>query len=125
MIRAAALGALIALASGCSTVVYERTSLRAGELPGHAVPRTGASKAEVLATLGAPLEVLPRPGGDLFVYRVRRTDVVAVNVNTGMLVALALPLYSHTSGERRDALVHVYFDRAGRVEHVARREVQP
>ena len=118
-------GPLLIVLGGCSTVVYERTRLDAGSTPSPTALTAlapGASKGEVLARLGAPLDVLPRHDGDLFVYRLQHTDVEAFNVNTGIYLAIALPLYSNTSGARRDALVHIYFDRQGRLEYVSRRE---
>lgn len=121
----ATLWATLAGTPGCSAVVFEQRRLDAGALPRLDGLAPGTSKAEVLARLGAPLEVLPRAGGDLFVYRLRHVDVDAVNLNTALYLPVFVPLYSHTSGERRSEVVHVAFDEQGRLEHVARREGRP
>lgn len=117
MIRAALLvwaGCVLAGCPGCSPSFYTEVRYRSGvESPG--VPAPGTSKASVLASHGPPLEVLPLPNGDLFVYRVRRVDQRIWNVDTRQLSPLAVPLYVDALGERRDDSLMVFFDRQGKV----------
>ncbi len=105
---------LVLLPCACGNALYSRTQVRAGtpaELDG---PRP-ATKAEALALLGPPLEVLPGQHGDLFVWRLRRTDVTSLSLNTGWFTGVGVPLYADVDGLRRDVVLYLGFDAQGRV----------
>lgn len=123
---------LTALLSGC--VVLGRT--QTGELPSAtavaAVPE-GASVGEVLAQLGAPLELWQQPDGLLLIWRTWRYDYDRLEIDPSRLLRwvnidpfigsaienLKLVLERGTLREDR---VAVLFDRGGRVVAVAQRD---
>jgi hypothetical protein len=105
---------LLLLLTACGNAFYSRTQARAGQ----ALDLDGArpaTKAEALALLGPPLESLPGQHGDLFVWRLRRTDVRSFNLNTGWFTGVAVPLYADVDGARRDVVLYLAFDAEGRV----------
>jgi len=113
-VRAGFLLLLPLLLGACGNALYSRTQARAGQalnLDG-ALP---ATKAEALALLGPPLEALPSRQGDLFVWRLRRTDVRSWNLNTGWFTGVGVPLYADVDGRRSDVVLVLAFDGEGRV----------
>ncbi len=73
------------------------------------------SKATVLSVLGPPGEVLPLAAGDVFVYRLRLTDVDVINLNTSIFTGIIVPIYARIDGRQRDRVLSVQFDASGRV----------
>ena len=78
------------------------------------------SKAEVLATLGPPIQVIGQDTGEVFVYRRLARDTSTLNINPSMVnlfgPAPPIPIYfdSRTSG--RDDTLMVFFDSQGWVQ---------
>lgn len=120
-----ALASLALLGIGCAEAIYSRSSFRSHDAYTDAdyaryqdaLGSQPLSKADVLATLGPPLQVVYQESGDVFVYRRRALDVSVVNLNPGMISGfgptLPIPIYfnSETSG-RNDTLM-VFFDENG------------
>jgi len=128
--------ALVALAlqlTGCSGALYSEFDFRTGQpvrngslaaawaagAPDAATAGAPASKAAVLAALGPPGEVLPLDNGDVFVYRLRLTDVDVLNLNTSIFTGIVVPIYARIEGRQRDDVLYVQFNAAGRVTAVS------
>lgn len=115
---------LVAIAftlAACSPSIYTDARYRAGQasLVTRELPGSGWSKAEVLASMGAPGEVLPQPDGDVFLYRLRRVDQRIWNIDTRYVAPVGMPLYVDREGDRFDRTLFVLFDREGVVTHTA------
>lgn len=108
------LAPLLLAACACGNAVYSRTHVSAGQPPDLSGPPP-ATKAEALARLGPPLEVLPGQQGDLFVWRLRRSDVRSWNLNTGWLGVMGVPIYADIDAGRHDVVLLLAFDAQGRV----------
>ncbi len=127
MIRIALL--LIAVLSvGCAEAIFSIDSYRTHDAYTEAsldefvkLRDTGpVSKAEVLATLGPPIDVIGQDQGEIFVYRRLARDTRTINLNPSMVnlfgPAPPIPIYfdSRTSG--RDDTLMVFFDSQGQVQ---------
>ncbi|MFO0980651.1 MAG: hypothetical protein U1E76_02710 [Planctomycetota bacterium] len=119
---------LLLLSTACSKTLVEVTterrdvafrtdqasdveSLTAGE---------GATKASVLSALGPPLTVIPQERGDVFVYRREAYDSQTVNVNPSWFTSVpTTSIYTNTDQSRRDDVLMIFFDAAGRARSFA------
>jgi hypothetical protein len=107
-------------ATGCTGALYSRRDVTAGQpLAARESVVTAGTKAEVLAVLGPPGEVLPLAEGDLFIYRLRSSRWRVFDLHTGLVGAPRLSLYADLEGSDRDEALSVRFDREGRVLDVA------
>ncbi len=76
-------------------------------------------KADVLATLGPPIDVISQDAGEIFVYRRQARDTRTINVNPSIVGLFGptppIPIYfvSETSG--RDDTLMVFFDSQGQL----------
>lgn len=105
---------LLLLLCACGNALYSHARVRAGQAPRLEGPPP-ATKAEALLRLGPPLEALPGQAGDLFLWRLRRSDVRAWSLNTGWFSGVAVPVWADVDGEHRDVVLLLAFDAAGRV----------
>ena len=81
-----------------------------------------ASKAQVLAALGPPVEVLVQSDGEVFVYRRHARDAATLSLTPGaVLPAPSIPIYYASEVSGRDDLVMVFFDANGRVRGISAR----
>jgi outer membrane protein assembly factor BamE (lipoprotein component of BamABCDE complex) len=119
--RTLLLVAAVLVTPGCSGALYSRREVTTGQprAEHRADVAVGSSKAEVLATLGPPGEVLPLAGGDLFVYRLRRSRWRTFDLNTGLVGWPRMSLFADLQGGNRDDALTVRFDTTGRVVDVA------
>ena len=78
-----------------------------------------ATQAEALLRFGPPGEVLGLVNGDVFVYRWREIEFDALNLHSGFVTPVALPLYGRLDGDQRDRSLMLSFDREGRLRHAA------
>ena len=108
-------------ASACTGALYSTGEVRAGQpcAERHFTTLGALTKAEVLAVLGPPGEVLPLVSGDLFVYRLRARSWRTIDLNTGLVGTPGLSLYADLEGRNTDEALTVRFDREGRVVDVA------
>jgi len=127
MIRIALL-LIAALSVGCAEAIFSLDSHRTHDaytetsLDEFAKLRAAGpvSKAEVLATLGPPIQVIGQDTGEVFVYRRLARDTSTININPSMISlfgpAPPIPIYfdSRTSG--RDDTLMVFFDAQGWVQ---------
>ena len=127
MIRIALL-LIAALSVGCAEAIFSLDSHRTHDaytetsLDEFAKLRAAGpvSKAEVLATLGPPIQVIGQDTGEVFVYRRLARDTSTININPSMVSlfgpAPPIPIYfdSRTSG--RDDTLMVFFDSQGWVQ---------
>lgn len=78
------------------------------------------SKAEVLATLGPPIQVIGQDTGEVFVYRRLARDTRTINLNPAMVnlfgPAVPIPIYFDSQTSGRDDTLMVFFDSQGRVQ---------
>ena len=132
MRRRTALAAAAGLLAGCATI--GRTT--AGSVPAAAAVagvREGATLAEVLTHLGAPLEWWLAPDGLLVVWRRQRYDFERVEIDPTRSLplvqleptigaALANLKLTFERGTLREDRLAVLFDRAGHVLAVAQRD---
>ncbi len=115
----------LALLCACGGSVFQQSRFLGGqdrtEAWGKLVRGEDASrtKAEILASLGPPEEVVPLAGGDIFVYRLRNVATDVFQLNSGMFGAGSLPIYARVSGRRVDQVVFVRFDRLGQVVDIS------
>ena len=119
---------IAALLAGCAEAIFSLESHRTHDAYTEASLKefvrlrdTGpVSKAEVLATLGPPIQVIGQDTGEVFVYRRLARDTSTINLNPSMVTlfgpALPIPIYfdSRTSG--RDDTLMVFFDSQGQVQ---------
>jgi hypothetical protein len=81
--------------------------------------RGSVGKADVLSTLGPPLEVIGQESGEAFVYRRRALDTNVVNLNPSMVSGLGptvpVPLYFGSFTRGRDDVLMLFFDAEGRL----------
>jgi hypothetical protein len=120
-LRAAPALVLVFALGACSPSIYTDARYASGQasLVTRELPGEGWSKGEVLASMGAPGEVLPQPDGDVFLYRLRRVDQRIWNVDTRYVAPVGMPLYVDREGESFDRTLFVLFDREGVVTHTA------
>ncbi|GJM22457.1 MAG: hypothetical protein DHS20C15_23720 [Planctomycetota bacterium] len=78
-----------------------------------------ATQAEALQRFGPPGEVLGLVDGDVFVYRWREIELDTLNLHSGFVAPVALPLYGRLDGDQRDRSLMLSFDRAGKLRHAA------
>ena len=116
------------LLAGCAEAIFSLESHRTHEAYTETsldefmkLRATGpVSKAEVLATLGPPIQVIGQDAGEVFVYRRLARDTSTINLNPSMVSLFGptppIPIYfdSRTSG--RDDTLMVFFDSEGRVQ---------
>ncbi len=78
------------------------------------------SKAEVLATLGPPIQVIGQDTGEVFVYRRLARDTRTINLNPAMVnlfgPTVPIPIYYNSQTSGRDDTLMVFFDSQGRVQ---------
>ncbi len=78
------------------------------------------SKAEVLATLGPPIQVIGQDTGEVFVYRRLARDTRTINLNPAMVnlfgPTVPIPIYYDSQTSGRDDTLMVFFDAQGRVQ---------
>ena len=123
---AALLAALVAIAGpGCTGAIVTDIAYEEGYVPTDRLASTAleraAPKAVVLERLGPPREVLAQASGDVFVYRMSRTELDVLNINTSIFTGIILPLYASIDGVQSDRLLYVFFDREGRVRDISLR----
>lgn len=123
----AALVVLCLLGCGCAKAIFSRVTTRSHQaytdadfaefLEIRQLGETG--KAEVLATLGPPIEVLSQDSGDVFVYRrrIRESNVINLNPNTvsGFGPPVPVPLFFRSSTKGRDDTLMLFFGPDGRL----------
>jgi len=126
MIRIALL-LIAALSAGCAEAIFSLDSHRTHDAYTEAsleefikLRDAGpVNTAEVLATLGPPIQVIGRDTGEVFVYRRLARDTRTINLNPSMVnlfgPAPPIPIYfdSRTSG--RDDTLMIFFDSQGQV----------
>jgi hypothetical protein len=127
MIRIALL-LLAALSVGCADAIFSLDSHRTHEayteasLDEYVKLRAAGpvGKAEVLATLGPPLQVIGRDTGEIFVYRRLARDTRTLNLNPSMVNYFAptppIPIYFDSQTSGRDDTLMVFFDSQGKVQ---------
>jgi len=87
------------------------------------LPDRGEPKADVLFRLGPPGEMIAQPDGDIWVYRLRIVGNRIINVHTGFVAPVAVPVYMDADGSSFDRTVFIFFSPAGDVSRVAHTEV--
>jgi len=130
MIRIAFL-LIAALLAGCAEAIFSLDSHRTHNAYTEAsleefikLRDTGpVNKAEVLATLGPPIQVIGRDTGEIFVYRRLARDTRTINLNPSMVnlfipavPAVPIPIYFDSQTSGRDDTLMVFFDSQGRVQ---------
>lgn len=113
---------LVVLLAGCAQVLYTDIRYSAGVPIGEKTAvdvMQGHDKAWVLEQLGPPDNVLPRVGGDTFIYLNRSVNFDMINLNTGAVSPAPISVYVDSQGQRRVRRLTIYFDEAGRVRDVA------
>ena len=127
MIRIALL-LIAALLAGCAEAIFSIDSHRTHDAYtetslGEFVKLRSAgpvSKAEVLATLGPPIQVIGQDTGEVFVYRRLARDTRTINLNPAMVnlfgPTVPIPIYYDSQTSGRDDTLMVFFDSQGRVQ---------
>jgi hypothetical protein len=127
MIRIALL-LMAALLAGCAEAIFSIDSHRTHDAYTEASIdefiklRTAGpvSKAEVLATLGPPIQVIGQDTGEVFVYRRLARDTRTINLNPAMVnlfgPTVPIPIYYDRQTSGRDDTLMVFFDSQGRVQ---------
>jgi hypothetical protein len=76
------------------------------------------TKAEVLAMLGPPIQVIGQEDGDIFVYRRDARDSRVLHLNPSMVslgvAAPPIPIYYNSRTSGRDDTLMIFFDAEGR-----------
>lgn len=115
--------ATLAALAGCAPTFFTDVEYSSGQ---RRVPRAGAGplrpgddKARVIELLGPPGEVLPHADGDVFTWRLRHIDLELLQLNAGLVTSVPVPLWVRSDARRLDDTVMVFFDRDGRVSHLA------
>jgi len=129
---AASLALAIALcATGCSGALFTgalftHMTFRSGPAAGAHVGGDGAAlppmrltKADVLARFGAPGEVIPQAGGDIFVYRLRQADLEVLNLNPAVVLGLGFTVYAQVEGVQVADVLYIHFDETGQVRDIS------
>ena len=126
MIRIALL-LIAALSVGCAEAIFSLDSHRTHDaytetsLDEFAKLRAAGpvSKAEVLATLGPPIQVIGQDTGEVFVYRRLARDTRTINLNPAMVTVWislpSIPIYFNRNTSGRDDTLMVFFDSQGQV----------
>jgi hypothetical protein len=78
---------------------------------------TGREKSWIIGQLGPPDVILPRMGGDTFVYRNRSLDLWVLRVRPTFTNNPAI--YTQSEGTRSIRRLNIYFDRDGMVRNVS------
>ena len=120
-IAAGLLGLLLVLPA-CSGALFSRTRASAGQPRAGTLDGTGrlpADKAEALAAWGPPAQVVPQFEGDVFVYRLQRVDQEVINLNTGFIAPVAVPVWARLTGLWTELRLYARFDREGRLVEIA------
>jgi hypothetical protein len=110
-----AFGIVLMAHTACHPGIFNQLRFSAGQdwlLPSMA-PEVGQTKAAVLDSLGPPINSLPQPDHDVFVYRVRADGTTAFNGAGGNV-----PFYYSTTRSAEQTLL-VFFDRQGIVVRTA------
>lgn len=114
---------LALLLAACAPTIYTDIEYAVGQ---RRVPRHGQGpvqegdmKGRVLDVLGPPGEVLPSPRGDIFAYRLRYIDLQLIQINSGWIAPVGMPLWARADGLREDDTLMVFFDEEGRVRQLA------
>ena len=122
-----ALALLVLLSLGCAEAIISRTSYRSHDAyseeayAAFAAKKQGGlivvSKADVLATLGPPIQVIPQDQGEIFVYRRVSRSANTLNINPSMVSGLGptvpIPLYYARSSKGRNDTLMIFFDEKG------------
>ena len=118
---------LAALLVGCADAIYTRTRHRSHEAyteQSYAAFRqlqaTGdaVTKAQVLGSLGPPLEVIRQAEGEVFVYRRVGRNVDVLDLNPGQVSGLTpvdVPIFYQAWIEDRDDTLMIFFDAEGKM----------
>ena len=126
MIRMALL-LLAAVSVGCAEAIFSIDSYRSHEAYTEAsldefvkLRATGPlSKADVLATLGPPVQVIGQDAGEIFVYQRLARDIRTINLNPSMITVFGpappIPIYFDSETSGRDDTLMVFFDSQGRM----------
>lgn len=114
------------LGCGCAQAILSRITTRSHQAYSDAdfaefleireLGQTG--KAEVLATLGPPIEVLSQDSGDVFVYRRRIRESTVINLNPNTVTfgpPVPIPLFFRSSTSGRDDTLMLFFGPDGRL----------
>jgi hypothetical protein len=123
------IGAALALSAalcstGCTGALLSHMSFRSGPAAGTyqggaAQPPMRLTKADVLSRFGAPGDVIPQAGGDIFVYRLRQADLEVLNLNPAIVLGLGFTLYAQVEGVRVADVLYIHFDEDGRVRDIS------
>lgn len=105
----------------CADALYTRSRSRAGQavvLDGRELLAPGTTKADLLADLGAPRQVLALPEGDLFVYELELLDLdtFALKDPSGA----ASPVFQYSAGLLQEHSLFCWFDGQGRLVEASR-----
>lgn len=113
------------LLGGCGPTLISITSyrghhgfddLKLAELA-RMVTKSVSMKAEVLSSLGPPVNIIGQDDGEIFVYRRVARDTNTIDLNPSYVVPGAPPVsfYINTDVSGRDDLLMVFFDDAGQL----------
>ena len=117
------------LASGCGQAIFSIVSFRSHDAYTDAalarfyelIEVTGGdvSKAQVLFTLGPPIQVVGQDEGEIFIYRRLARDTSVINLNPSMITFVGpmppIPIYFASDSSGRDDTLMLFFDREGRL----------
>jgi hypothetical protein len=116
---AAALGA-----TGCTGALFSHMTFRSG--PEARVYDGDASrapmrltKADVLSRFGAPGDVIPQAGGDIFVYRLHQADLEVLNLNPAIVLGFGFTVYAQVEGVKVADVLYIHFDEEGQVRDIS------
>jgi hypothetical protein len=81
------------------------------------VEKSVSMKAEVLSSLGPPVNIIGQDDGEIFVYRRVARDTNTIDLNPSYVFPGAPPvtLYLNSDVSGRDDLLMIFFDEAGRL----------
>lgn len=115
---------VVVCTTGCTGALFSHMSFRSG--PSAAASHGKApttpmrlTKADVLARFGAPGDVIPQAGGDIFVYRLRQADLEVLNLNPAIVLGLGFTLYAQFDGLQVADVLYVHFDQDGHVRDIS------
>lgn len=116
-----------ALSTGCAGAIYSIDSYRTHDAYTEASlgefvklrAEGPVTKADVLATLGPPIDVISQDAGEIFVYRRQARDTRSIDINPGKVAVFfsgpSVPLYFDSDTSGRDDTLMVFFDSQGRL----------
>ncbi|MHC4846042.1 MAG: hypothetical protein ACYTCU_07755, partial [Planctomycetota bacterium] len=116
---AAALGS-----TGCTGALFSHMTFRSGPEAGTyesgvAQAPMRLTKPDVLARFGAPSDVIPQAGGDIFVYRLRQADLEVLNLNPAIVLGFGFTVYAQVQGVKVADVLYIHFDETGQVRDIS------